>query len=82
MASLALGAAELAGPWKYTAPPHPNAKGDRPPAETLYVIKVDGKRFTGTMLVNRGIAEYSERSYRRRPDHSRETGRQRPQDSQ
>jgi alpha-galactosidase len=57
MAPLALGAAELAGTWKYTAPPNPNAKGNRPPAETVYVIKVDGNRFTGTMLVNRGIAD-------------------------
>jgi len=57
MAPLALGAAELAGMWKYAAPPNPNAKGNRPPAETVYVIKVKGNRFTGTMLVNRGIAD-------------------------
>ena len=38
VAPLALGAAELAGTWKYTAPPNPNAKGNRPPAETVYVI--------------------------------------------
>src|ERR1700722_3338446 len=56
-APLALGAAELAGTWKYTAPPNPNAKGNRPPAETVYVIKVDGNHFTGTVLVNRGMAD-------------------------
>src|SRR5580658_5079932 len=57
MAPLALGAAELAGTWKYTAPPNPNAKGSRPPAETVYVIKVDGKRFAGTMIVNQGMSD-------------------------
>jgi hypothetical protein len=56
-AAAASAPAELAGTWKYTAPPNPNAKGNRPPAETVYVIKVDGNRFTGTMLVNRGIAD-------------------------
>jgi hypothetical protein len=57
VAPFALGAAELAGTWKYTAPPNPDAKGNRPPAETVYAIKVDGNRFTGTMLVNRDIAD-------------------------
>jgi alpha-galactosidase len=57
MAPLTLGAAQLAGTWKYTAPPNPNAKGNRPPAETVYVIKVDGNHFSGTMLVNRGMAD-------------------------
>ena len=57
VAPLALGAAELAGTWKYTAPPNPNAKGNQRPAETVYVIKVDGSRFTGTMLVNRGMSD-------------------------
>ena len=50
LAPLTLGAAELAGTWKYTAPPNPNAKGNQRPAETVYVIKVEGKRFTGTMV--------------------------------
>jgi alpha-galactosidase len=57
MAPFALGAAELAGEWKYTAPPNANAKGNRPPAETLYFIKVAGNRFTGTMLINRRISD-------------------------
>jgi alpha-galactosidase len=57
LAPLVVGAAELAGTWKYTAPPNPNAKGNRPPAETVYAIKVEGSHFTGTMLVNRGISE-------------------------
>jgi hypothetical protein len=50
-APLTIGAAELAGTWKYTAPPNPNAKGNQRPAETVYVIKVDGKNLTGKMLV-------------------------------
>jgi hypothetical protein len=57
LAPLPPGAAELAGTWKYTAPPNPNAKGNQRPAETVYVIKVDGKSFTGTMLVNRGMSD-------------------------
>src|ERR1700683_2948487 len=52
-----LSAAELAGTWKYTAPLNPNAKGNRPPAETVYVIKTDGNHFTGTLLVNRGMSD-------------------------
>jgi alpha-galactosidase len=57
LAPFTLGAAELAGTWKYTAPPNPNAKGNQRPAETVYVIKVDGKSFTGTMLLNRGMSD-------------------------
>src|ERR1017187_2947227 len=50
-------AADLAGEWKFTAPPNPNAKGGRGGAETRYFFKVSGSTFTGTAVVNRGMSD-------------------------
>ena len=50
-------AADLSGEWKFTAPANPNGRGGRGPVETLYFFKVSGNSFTGTSVVNRGIAD-------------------------
>jgi alpha-galactosidase len=52
-----LGAAELAGTWKFQPPPNPNAPPNRQPGETIYCFKVEGSKFTGTSVVNRGMAD-------------------------
>ncbi len=49
-------AADLAGTWKFTPPPNPQAKGNRQPREQIFVFKVDGTHFTGTIAVP-GIAD-------------------------
>ncbi len=50
-------AADLAGTWKFTPPPNPQAPPNRQPRETIYVFKVDGNHFTGTVVQNNGISD-------------------------
>ncbi|MBZ5620178.1 MAG: glycoside hydrolase family 27 protein [Acidobacteriia bacterium] len=57
-----LGAAELAGTWKFQPPPNPQAQANpkgpiRQPRETIYCFKVEGNQFTGTAVRNGGIAD-------------------------
>ncbi len=52
-----LGAADLAGTWKFQPPPNPNAPANRQPRESIYVFKVEGGHFTGTAVRNGGIAD-------------------------
>ena len=49
-------AANLAGTWKFTPPPNPQTPPNRQPREIIYVFKVDGARFTGTLVQN-GMAD-------------------------
>src|SRR5271157_1866601 len=44
-----LRAAELSGTRKFPPPPNPQAAPNRQPRETIYVFKVDGTKFTGTV---------------------------------
>ena len=49
-------AANLAGTWKFTPPPNPQAPPNRQPREIIYVFQVDGAHFTGTLVQN-GMAD-------------------------
>jgi alpha-galactosidase len=50
-------AANLAGTWKFIPPPNPQAPPNRQPRETIYVFKVDGAHFTGTLVLNGGMSD-------------------------
>ncbi len=49
-------AANLAGTWKFTPQPNPQAPPNRQPREIVYVFKVDGAHFMGTLVQN-GMAD-------------------------
>jgi alpha-galactosidase len=57
LAAALASAASLSGTWKFTPPPNPQAPANRQPRETIYVFKVDDSHFTGTQVVNGGIAD-------------------------